>query len=393
MNKKSKLIILLLILILICKSIFIVSSISYKLKYENNEFSIKEIYKTHTYIEIKSKDKIYPIQLYNKLKNKRIINKIYYYKDETHECLLPIINDKIIIDMMCYNNNTIYNYSTIVGNNLELDNYVNSIDLYDINKFKDNIDNIHSINTIKLYKDNNINNIVAITTYKGINISGSDINLFETDIYNNKLSTFVDHYYLIADYENNYEFKYFYVVNLLNKEVYKIKSKEEISLDSYIQGIVDNKVYLYDKDNEKQYSIDIENKEVKFLSNGDSIKYYKNNKWESINKNKANKEVYFDYSTLDNDFTDYDYVIKSDDYYYLFDKNDSEYDLYRVDKNNLDIRKFIIKVPTTKIYHRNNYIYYENKNKLYYYSDTTGLKTILENSEFEFNNTIKYYIY
>jgi len=396
MNKKVKLIILLsnlLILILICKSIFHIDSISYEIRYKDNEFNIKETHKTHTYIEIKAKDKIYPIRIYDKLKEKRVINKVYYYKDETHECLLPLINNKVTIDMMCYNNDVIYNYSTISGNNKKLDEYIKTIKTYNINKFKDNIDNTESINTIKLYKDNKIDNVVAITTYKGINVSGKNINLFKTDIYNNKISTFIDHYYIIADYENDYEFKYFYVVNLLNKEISKIKSKEEISLDSYIQGIVDNKVYLYDKDNEKQYRIDIEKKEIELISNGDSVKYYKNKKWEAINKNKANKELYFDNSTLDNDFTDYDYVIKSDDYYYLFDKNDSEYDLYRVDKNNLEIRKFIVKVPTTKIHHKNNYIYYEYKNKLYYYSDATGIKTILENSEFEFNNTIKYYIY
>ena len=228
MNKKVKLIILLsnlLILILICKSIFHIDSISYEIRYKDNEFNIKETHKTHTYIEIKAKDKIYPIRIYDKLKEKRVINKVYYYKDETHECLLPLINNKVTIDMMCYNNDVIYNYSTISGNNKKLDEYIKTIKTYNINKFKDNIDNTESINTIKLYKDNKIDNVVAITTYKGINVSGKNINLFKTDIYNNKISTFIDHYYIIADYENDYEFKYFYVVNLLNKEISKIKSK------------------------------------------------------------------------------------------------------------------------------------------------------------------------
>ena len=42
---------------------------------------------------------------------------------------------------------------------------------------------------------------------------------------------------------------------------------------------------------------------------------------------------------------------------------------------------------------KNNYLYYVYKNKLYYYDDKVGFKTILENSELEFNDTIKYYIY
>ena len=96
---------------------------------------------------------------------------------------------------------------------------------------------------------------------------------------------------------------------------------------------------------------------------------------------------------MDNDFTSYDYVEEVDNYYYLYKKDGISYKLYRVDKNNINIYKYIIDVPTTNIYFKDNYLYYVYKDKLYYYSDSTGLKIILENSELEFNDTIKYYIY
>ena len=192
---------------------------------------------------------------------------------------------------------------------------------------------------------------------------------------------------------NDFTFNEFYIVNINNKQITKIKSRNDISYDSYIEGVVDNKVYLYDKDNENQYEIDIDNNEINIVSSDKYIKYYSNNKWEKMNKAKANKEVYFDYSTRDNYFTKYDYVKQSSDYYYLFKQDGISYKLYRVDKNNIDIYKYILDIPTTNINVVNNDLYYIYKNKLYYYSDMVGLKTLLENSELEFNDTIKYYIY
>ena len=393
--KVTMLVIILIILILICKSILKINNVSYKFNYDDKEFTINEINKNNNYyIEIKHSNSVYPIRIYNSSKKRKIIDNIYYYKDDTYECLLPIINSKLDIDMMCYKDNILLDYNTIIGDNSKLDDYVKNIDIYDINKFKDDTSNEKNIGTIKLYRNNQINDKVAITTYKGLIVSGMEIELFKNDIYNNKISTFIDNYYLIADYDNTYDFEYFYLVNLTSGNIERIKTKDEISLDSYIQGIVDNKVYLYDKDNEKQYEIDIDKKEVKLIVSGDNVKYYKNNKWETINKLKAKKELYFDYTTLSNDFTDYGEVIESDLYYYLINKkNNNKFDLYRVDKNNLDVYKFIGTIPTNKIYTHEGYIYYTFNNKLYFYSDSTGTKTLLEDSELEFNNTIKYYIY
>lgn len=369
-----------------------VNSLNYTLKY-NNKFTIKEFYKNKNYyIEIESKNNIYPIRIYNDLNNKRkIINKVYYYSKDNYECLLPIINNEVNIDMMCYKDDILYNYHDIIGENSDLDKYVKDIKEYNLDQFKNNTLEFNKLNTIKYY--NKIDKKVVLTTYKGLIISGSEVNLFNKDIYNNKISTFIDNYYLIADYNNDYTFKYFYVVNLENNEISKIKSKYEISLDSYIQGIVDNKVYLYDKDNENQYEIDITKKVIKLISNSKYVKYYSNNKWEKLNKASANKEIYFNYETLNNYFTKYDYVVDSENYYYLLKKENKNYNLYRVDKNNINIYKFISEIPTNTIYTNEDYMYYHYNNKIYYYSDKTGLKLLLEDSELEFNDTIKYYIY
>lgn len=398
MKKKNKVLILLfiiLILIIILNNILNFDSISYKLKIDGNKIKIKEIFnKDNYYIELKTAKYTYPIRIYENLNNKRkIVKDIYFYKDKNIECVLPVFDNKLYTDMMCYRDDILYDYNNIKKENTSLDKYIDSIELYNINDFKNKESNTKNIGIIKYNIFDNFNKISSITTYKGLIINDKEINIFKKDIYNNKLSAFINNYYIISDYEKKYSFNYFYVVDLNTKKINKLESKEDISYDSYIQGIVDNKIYLYDKDNENQYEIDIEKNNIKIVSNKDYVKYYTNEKWEKMNKTKANKEIYFNYETLDNYFTSYDFVEEVDNYYYLYKKDGISYKLYRVDKNNIDIYKYITDVPTTNVYFKDNYLYYVYKDKLYYYSDSTGFKTILENSELEFNNTIKYYIY
>lgn len=388
-NKKiCVLLIILIILIIFCKLLLNVKYLTYKLEYKKEIFNIKESY-NNNYIEIRHLDKIYPIRLNNK--EKHIINKIYYYKDEILECILPIIKDDVVIDMMCYKDDIIYNYNSIIGENKKLDEYVKTIKEYNIDNFKNKVEVKNTKNTITFYKNEDIIKNIVITTYKGLIIDGMEIELFKNDIYNNKISTFIDNFYLSADYNKEYEFNDFYLVNIKTKNIERIKTKFDISFDSYIEGIVNDKVYLYDKDNENQYEININNKTIKLISSKDKIKYYKNNKWETINK--PSKELYFDYISFNNDFVRYDYVLENRDYYYLFKKNNDKYNLYRVDKNNINIYKYLCEVPNLNISIKDDYIYYVDSNIVYYYSDTTLLRTILLDTEFTFNNTIKYYIY
>ena len=396
MKKQVKLIlliILLLVLFIIFKRVFNSKTVNYSLNINDKKIKIEESYTDIYNINISTPNNVYPLKIYDDINNKRkIVKNVYIYNDKNIECILPIINNNIYTDVMCYKDEVLYDYYTLIGENKNLDNYVSTIKEYDQSLFKNEFNTTKDIGTIK-YNTKSFNKYIVMTTYKGLIINGNVINLFNKDVYNNKISAFVDKYYIIADYESTYSFNYFYIVDITNGEISKLKIKEDISYDSYIQGIVDNKVYLYDKDNENQYEIDIKNSSVNIISDRNYIKYYSNKKWEKMNKVKANKEIYFNYETLDNNFTSYDYVDEVENYYYLFKGDGVSYKLYRVDKDNLNVYKSIIDVPVTNINYKDNYLYYVYKNKLFYYSDSTGLKTVLENSELEFNKTIKYYIY
>lgn len=396
MNKKFKFIILTFIvitLIVLISKLFAPQNTKYEFNINGEKVIVKEKNSNNYYFEIITPKSIYPFRIYSNLdKKKQIVSDIYLYKDKYIECVLPVINNKVYTDIVCYDDSILYNYNNLKGKYSNLDDYVNNIDIYNINSFNDDFSNTDKVGTI-VYNLSDFNKKFAITTYKGLINNGKTINIFEKDVYNNKISTFVENYYIIADYDSNYSFYNFYVVDLLTDQIFKIKSNEEISFDSYIQGIVDNKIYLYDKDNENQFEIDIESKNINIVSNREYIRYYSNKGWERISKVKANKELLFSYDSLDNNFTSYNIVKETDDNYYLFKKYDNYYKLYRVDKNNINIYKFILNVKVTDINFNDDYLYYVYNNRLYYYSDSTGLITILEDSELEFNNTIKYYIY
>ena len=122
MKKQEKLvfyIIIICVLIFVLNKILNLKDLNYTLKVKNTKFSIKENYNKEYYnLEIKNKDYIYNINIYASLKDKRkIVNNIYYYSDKKYECILPIINNKVLTDVMCYKDDIIYNYNSIKGEN------------------------------------------------------------------------------------------------------------------------------------------------------------------------------------------------------------------------------------------------------------------------------------
>ena len=386
MNKKILLIPIILVIIVIFIKSINKNTIKYKIKTNDHSYSIIEKKnKTNYYFEISYNKKVYPLTIFNLNKGKKQITKIYDYISDEYQCILPIFGNKALTDIMCYKDDVIYNYQTIKDTDAMLDKYVESIKEYEqYNKKTDSADKFN--NTITYYDE--INKKVSITTYKGLIISKEEVKLFDRDVYNNKISTYVDNYYITADYNSNYEFEKFYIVNLSNKEVSTIKSKEPISFDSYIQGIVDNKVYLFDPENEIQYEIDPKNKKITITSN-DYIKYYSNNKWSKVSVKQAKKELLFNYEELGNKYSDYDKYFENNYYVYLI-KNNS---LYRINKNKINIKNYILDIPVNDISTNEDYLYYMEDDTLYYYSDATGLKKVLVNKELEFNKNIKYYIY
>lgn len=379
---------------------------------DDKEYEIKEIYtknKNHEvdnyYLEIKHRGSVFSFQLFDTYKEKReIVENILYY-DGKYKCMLPIIDGVAQTDIVCYKDNRYYNYASIIGKEIELDKFVNDIDIniYDKNNYLDESTEVIEKDGLKLYTYNvNKDHYIAISNFEGIYIVNDEIvdrNIFEKDIYTRDISAVVDKYYITADYSEKQQFRIFYLVNLKTRKIEEVKAPNYISFDSYIQGFVDNKLYIYDKDNEKQYELDIDKLKINEVGNSSKkVKYYDNGEWDKISTNKANNELKFNIQINDVDFSKFDYVYlvggEKSGYYYLYQKKNNRYEVYRAPVQNKKAITYLFNVnKVNDVYYLNDYVYYKSGNKLKYYSNSTGNRTIVEYDEIEFNNSLVFGVY
>ncbi len=333
-------------------------------------------------------------QNYNK--DDKVISKILYKKIDGYYCVLPVFkNGKILIDVMCLKDNIITYAHDIKNDNVK--KYVRSLKKYgyDSSKYLDKASPVSLSNTQILYEDNILeNNYVALENYKGLNLFNgrqSSVKIFDDDIYKKPISYFTGKYYIVADYTENYTFKIFHVVNIVNGSKFDIRSYDDISFDSYIEGSVDDDIYLFDKDANVQYKISLKNESVEKFHDKDNLKTY-NGKWEDMSLNDAiNGKKFNNYYS--NDIKGFDKVDKVGNYYYLYRKNGSYYDVYCCNKNDKKIKTYLFKTSNIdSVIYFDDVIYYQKDNMIYYYS-SYGVRRVLSYSEFEFNSDLSFGVY
>lgn len=364
-------------------------------KYNIGNFEIKEILNTKNnnnyYFEIKGEKTKINFQVnknYNK--EKKVIKKLIYQKIDEYDCFLPIFkNHQQLTDVMCLKEDTIYNM-----HDLDINKELFKKQGYDDEKYKDSSNEITVSNTETLYKTNiPKNSYIASESYRGLTLFGSKdsiIKLFDNDVYKKEISIYIDKYYLTADYNSEYTFKYFHLVNIINGEKKTIRSYDDISFDSYIMGAVEGDVYLFDKENQKQYKINIKEESVEQIGSKDTIKYY-DGTWKTISLKEALSGK--KYENNKTNIKGYDKTEKKDNYYYLYKKENSNYKVYRADIQNKGLKTYLFETSDlNSIIYIKDKIYYRNGNTFYYYGEK-GSKKILKNTELEFNSDISLGVY
>ena len=403
------LVVILIIYLVIALCVHFLSK-GYTNEYSIGKYNIEEIYTKdeqdehdNYYIEIEANNIVFNYQFYKDIDDDNKIVKDIIFYDGEYKCLLPVLSDNIKVDFSCYKDGEFYNYNDIKGKDTKLDKYVSKVDkkYYDDDTFNDSNDSKKEFERISYIKDNIPNKyVLSITDLKGvIAISGDKVNsyeLFDKDVYKRELSTFVGNFYLSANYSDKQEFSEIYVVNLNNGKQKILKSPDYISFDSYIQGVVDNDVYIYDMNNEKQYKVNIKDSLITLVGNADKgIKYY-NGSWSTISTIKANNKVLFTSHNVKSN--DYYYLYKDGNelsgFYYYFYKSDEEYALYRANIQNKNLRKYLFSVKSIDdVLFVEDYVFFKDGNKIKLYSDYTGVRTIIENSELEYNDNINFNAY
>ena len=410
MKKIFKLLMLLFIFYLFIQIIFNIFSKGYETKYEVDKFKVyeKRIKKTKNeidnyYFEITKEGKTFSFQTNDNISStQQVIKEIKYFKDDNYECVLPIAkNDKIISDILCEKNGIYYNYDVLTSKDRELDKFAESLSKYR-ESFKSDDKVLKSDTNITVYNNIESDQYLGLEYYKGIYLltkknGYTNSQIFTKDIYSKELSTFINDNYVVADYNEEYDFRKFYVINLKNHTKTTITSDKKISMYSYIQGVVNNSIYIIDITNKLQYEVDIKNKTVTIVGNEkNGIKKYKNGNWEKASVYEAiNNKLYFDeYEKMYNG-TEYARVdnIGGDKsgYYYLYKLNNNNYDVYRINKQNDNNITYLFTTDDIEhVCYDFDTVVYKYDKYIKIYSNLTGNKKLAQYDEVEFNKSLKF---
>ena len=378
----------------------------YTVQTQNQVFDIEEVY----YPKTKGKDAhylfkingIFPIQVNAISKNKKVIEDVYYYEDEQFQCAYPVGSQLPKIDVLCYQNDIVYPYHLIRGQYSKIDSFVQSLRDYNLEPFEDEKKVYQEMNGITVYNSLPANHVIGVENYKGIILLNQKKiqtkSLFRTDQYQKDIEFFYNRYYLVADYNSQFEFHEFYVIDMSTGKEIQIISNDVISMDSYIQGVVDGKIYLLDRNYKKQYQIDISKRKV--VKVGDTkrgVLMYVSGKWETDTMlNVLKKEMNFsNESILEKSIQEkYDKCDFVEDYAYCYLKKNFKYEVYRYHKQMPRVGYFITTLnDISKVQYVGDYIYWLDGDYIYYYHDLFGSHVVLKNAEFGFNNQLLFGVY
>ena len=330
---------------------------------------------------------------YNKnfSKKTQIIKNIKYYKKNNLECILPKYSDNSISDLYCLLDKKQVSYSYLEQtNNKDLKDIVKQIKNKKLNKLHSDNSLLVKYKNISYYKNNIDKNITySIWYYKGLysinNDNGKYQKILKKDKYENTLSMLVDKYYIVFNTDNmNHKlfYKELFIYDIENNKLSTIKLNKELSIDTYINGVYDNKLYITDVDALVQYSINPKNKKVEEIGSIDNGFYTVNNN--NLVPGKLKNNIFSTTITNHNIGKLYktNSIYKSLNSYY-FISDDGFYQIINNDyKNPIKLFNFP-SIKEVKI--KDGYISFIVDDTIYLYSDGIGLRPVIKDSELKYN--------
>ncbi len=327
----------------------------YELIYNINSYNIKESYS--------KKDKAYYLNIYDDSTNysfflkrkyskkRKLLENIDIYTDDEKTCVKPIVKNETF-QYVCNKDNDYFMY---LSNSL-------------IESDKEKIDSIEVYNkdfTYYIFDGYGVKNVVT----------KKKIHFFNNEHYENALSYKGDNFILFANYDDERVFNKFYLIDKESEDYFEIVNENyEISYDSYFLGMVKNKVYLFDKKNMKEYSIDIKKRVIKLISKGDKGLFYDLG-FDEILLSKLKYET-----NLFNTGFLVDYEIN----------NSTLYKKYNNSVNRIKITDYSVK---TIVSASDEEIFYISDDSLYSYNDTSGNTLLLTNFDWKFNYKNNIYVF
>ena len=294
MKKYKKILLLILIILGIYKSYYY-SIKKHNCTYKINGYNIEEkFYKTNSHwydFRINKKKQFYIFTINKNLKKqKRIIKKIKTYKNKNITCIITIYKKDIPLNLYCNLDNQQVSIDYLLKNRKE--DFLKIQEKIKKYKIKYPYEEISKKNykKIKVYNKNILeNNVYFIWNYKGIYILKKDKNdyqkILDYDLYDNVMSCIVDKYYVLFENTSVNGIKNIYYYDFKKNKLKTYKPEIILSKDTYINGVIDNLIYVTDNKEKKQYIINIKKEKIEEISNStNNYIIYKNGKKTTLNR-------------------------------------------------------------------------------------------------------------
>ena len=393
--KNFKKIIFVIIVVFIVLSITNYLKKEHTVKYKISNYDVKEHFylsKGHYYdMIITNKKKKYIYTINEDLgKDKKIITDIKEYKSNDLTCIVPVYKENITNNFYCLLNkqqvSANYLYDT---NNSDFKKIYKKAKKHNIKLSQNNKSKKNYKNLVVYQKNISKDHFYFIWNYKGIYVVSKDEikykKFIDYDIYDNVMDCVVDDYYVLFDNSsvNGIEDVYYYDINKDKLDKFELKTK--LTKNSYINGIIDNSIYVTDRKQKKEYAVKIKDKTITEVDN-DQTKYlvYDNNTKKELTKSDYfMKDFFFDNNLIiDKKITKSKELKKEYNYYYFIE--DSK--LYKALDTNKTHRILLAELDNiTDWLVRDREVLLLRDDTIYVYIDGKGLRKILTTNELKYN--------
>jgi hypothetical protein len=363
-------------------------------------------------IEIIYDDEVFHFSVFKNLYGSRkIVKDVHVYSGDDYKCVFPVfMNNYILTDALCLKNKIYYHATNIDSKSvaLFLDELENAG--YDKNLFLDDRSNTTVNGVLTVFENNLISNhFVSMNHYRGI-YTINHVNLktvyiarmFSTDVYKRDISILVNNFYITANYDQKFAFDKFLVVDITNNRSFEIRTGGfVIDFDSYIQGVVGDSVYLFDKQSRKQYEINTKLKTVVEVGNVDiGIRIYNSDSFDRVPASEVVRNMpLFKNDIISSSKTgEYERIDRTPGektgYIYFYKKTSKGFDVYRTPKLSENTKTYLFSTnKIDNIKYIDGFIYYTSGIDVKHYSDLMGNKTLARNTEFDFNSSLYFNVY
>ena len=375
--------------------------ISYTVDYNDRLFEIYEDYQKSSGDSYNLKITIDNNNFYYVIANsfnkqKRIVKKVEYFKDNDDICIYPVLENGDGTYLECIRDNKLYT-STSFGNKTLVSNIEKTLEEmgYTVSKVSNTSDTKNLVNST-IYTNNILNNdTIIMWSYKGIHtISKNDeraVDILDFDKYENTHGYLVKNYYIIPKYTSS-KLLEFSSVNVIYINNYKIETVDlgyTLSSNTYVNGVIDNKIYYTDPNNLLQLEFNPVNKNISLIgSKRLGGKLYDGN-WTDANiYDFVNNKIL--YSVKNSGITaKYDKLIETDLGYYYNVNNE----VYFVSKKYLDNPVLLFKGNISNFIAIYATVYFVSDDTLYYFNNNDKIIPILKNNELRYNKNNRISIY